>query len=58
MVKVISWVISQLRLVRSHKTNFGVVAHSTLELYEFKFGGAFVLVTLACLDISSKKKYP
>ena len=47
--------ISQLRLVGSHNTNLGAVAHGALELDEFQFGRRF-LVTLASLDISSKKR--
>ena len=37
-VKIISSVKSQLRLVGSHNTNLGDVAHGTLELYVFQFG--------------------
>ena len=37
-VKIISQVISQLRLVGSHNTNLGAVAHSALELDVFQFG--------------------
>ena len=48
-VKIISRVISQLRLVGSHNTNLGAVAHGNL-------GGAIFLVTLAFLDISSNKR--
>ena len=55
-IKILSWVISQLRLVGSHNTNLGAVAHRALELYVFQFGGTIFLVTLACLDISSKKR--
>ena len=38
--KIISQVISQLRLAGSHNTNLGAVANGTLELYVFQLGGA------------------
>ena len=55
-VKLISQVTSQVTLVGSHNTNLGAVAHGVLELDVFQFGGTIFLVTLACLDISSKKR--
>ena len=42
-------------LVGSHNTNLGAVAHGALELYVFQLEGAIFFVTLAFLDISSKK---
>ena len=48
--------MSQLRLVGSHNTNLGAVAYGVLELYVFQFGGVIFLVTLAFLDIFSKKR--
>ena len=47
-------VISQLRLVGSHNTNLGAPWNYTCS----NLGGAIFLVTLVCLDMSSKKKVP
>ena len=49
-------VISQLRLVGSHNTNLGAVAQGHLNYTCCNLGGAIFLVTLACLDVSSKKR--
>ena len=48
--------ISQLRVLASHKTNFESVAQSAWELDSLPFGMCHLLMTLSCLDISSKKK--
>ena len=55
-VKLIFQVKSQLRLVGSHNTSLGAVAHGALELDLFQIRSAIFLVSLACLDISSKKR--
>ena len=57
MVKIIFLsVISQLRLVGSHNTSLGAVAHGALELVILPIRKSIFLVTLVCLAISSKKK--
>ena len=50
-------VISQLRVLASHKTNFESVAQGALELYMFLFGRCYIFSDLACFDISSKKRF-
>ena len=49
--------ISQLRVLASHKINFESVALGAWELDILPFGRCHFLMTLACLAISSKKKY-
>ena len=42
-VKIISLVISQLRLIGRHNTNLGAVAHGALELYVLQLGRRYFL---------------
>ena len=55
-VKLIFQVKSQLRLVGSNNTGLGAVAHGALELDLFQIRKCLFLVSLECLDISSKKR--
>ncbi len=49
--------ISQLRVLASHNTSLGAVAHGALEFDILPFARChFFLVTLAFLAISSKKR--
>ena len=48
-VKIISQVISQLRLVGSHNTNLGAVAHGALELYVFQLGRRYFFFSDPCV---------
>ena len=55
-VKKKNFTVSQLRALATHTPSLGRVGQGTWELGFAQIGGAIFLVTLACLDISSKKR--